>query len=155
MAMNWQRAKLESKMRRHGAQSVEHFTLPTVKSVARMAANLVRPSLPDSIGVHVKMKRAAQERDKRICQRAPVQQLTAEEIDARRSERGGWSRRQLAEWGVPWPPPKGWRLALLAGENPKCRTARNRLLKEHYLSRANRATVAACHAYQGPCPWQE
>lgn len=25
------------------------------------------------------------------------------------SPRGGWSAKQLAAWGVPWPPPKGWR----------------------------------------------
>ena len=23
-----------------------------------------------------------------------------------------WTRAQLAEWGVPWPPPKGWRKRL-------------------------------------------
>ncbi len=22
---------------------------------------------------------------------------------------GAWTAKQLAEWGVPWPPPKGWR----------------------------------------------
>ena len=22
---------------------------------------------------------------------------------------GGWTAAELAEWGVPWPPPKGWR----------------------------------------------
>ena len=22
---------------------------------------------------------------------------------------GGWTAKQLAEWGVAWPPPKGWR----------------------------------------------
>lgn len=27
---------------------------------------------------------------------------------------GGWTRAQLAEWGIPWPPPKGWRKALEA-----------------------------------------
>lgn len=25
---------------------------------------------------------------------------------------GGWTARTLAEWGVPWPPPKGWRKQL-------------------------------------------
>ena len=25
------------------------------------------------------------------------------------------TRAQLAEWGVPWPPPKGWRKRLIAG----------------------------------------
>ena len=38
---------------------------------------------------------------------------TADEIDAARTERGGWTREQLAQWGVPWPPPKGWRQALI------------------------------------------
>jgi hypothetical protein len=42
--------------------------------------------------------------------------LTREEIEAARSPQGGWSRAQLAKWGVPWPPPKGWRNALLSGE---------------------------------------
>jgi hypothetical protein len=38
-----------------------------------------------------------------------------EEIDAARTPAGGWTRTQLAEWGVPWPPPKGWRRRLAAG----------------------------------------
>jgi hypothetical protein len=35
--------------------------------------------------------------------------ITNEEIDAKRTPAGGWKRAQLAEWGVPWPAPKGWR----------------------------------------------
>jgi hypothetical protein len=27
---------------------------------------------------------------------------------------GGWTKETLAGWGVPWPPPKGWKAALLA-----------------------------------------
>lgn len=42
--------------------------------------------------------------------------LTDEQIDAARTPRGAWSAKQLAEWGVPWPPPRGWRKALLRGE---------------------------------------
>ena len=34
------------------------------------------------------------------------------EIEAARSAAGGWTRAQLAQWGVPWPPPKGWRRVL-------------------------------------------
>lgn len=41
--------------------------------------------------------------------------LTPEEIDAKRSPRGGWTRETLAGWGIPWPPPTGWRRALIAG----------------------------------------
>ncbi|WP_328929954.1 hypothetical protein OG429_38870 [Streptomyces sp. NBC_00190] len=32
-----------------------------------------------------------------------------EEVEAARSPKGGYSRAQLAAWGVPWPPPKGWK----------------------------------------------
>jgi hypothetical protein len=38
---------------------------------------------------------------------------TAAEIEAAKTPRGGWTRAQLAEWGVPWPPPRGWRQRLL------------------------------------------
>jgi hypothetical protein len=26
----------------------------------------------------------------------------------------GYTRAKLAEWGIPWPPPKGWRKKLIA-----------------------------------------
>jgi hypothetical protein len=38
------------------------------------------------------------------------------EIEAAKTPRGGWTRATLATWGVPWPPPKGWRKALEAGQ---------------------------------------
>lgn len=37
-----------------------------------------------------------------------------EEVDAARSAAGGWTRAQLAAWGVPWPPPSRWRYELAA-----------------------------------------
>lgn len=37
---------------------------------------------------------------------------TPEEIEAAKTANGGWTREQLAAWGVSWPPPKGWRKAL-------------------------------------------
>ncbi|WP_327286534.1 hypothetical protein OG974_32675 (plasmid) [Streptomyces sp. NBC_00597] len=37
-----------------------------------------------------------------------------EEVEAARSPKGGYSRAQLAAWGVPWPPPKGWKADLAA-----------------------------------------
>lgn len=43
--------------------------------------------------------------------------MTEEEIEAGRSPTGGFSRETLAAWGVPWPPPKGWKAALLAGQS--------------------------------------
>ena len=44
-----------------------------------------------------------------------MKQWTKEEIEARRSEKGGFTKAGLAEMGVPWPPPPGWRQALLEG----------------------------------------
>lgn len=41
---------------------------------------------------------------------------TAEEIEAGRSPAGGFTKAQLAKWGVPWPPPSGWKEALIAGQ---------------------------------------
>jgi len=34
------------------------------------------------------------------------------EIKAGRSPAGAWTRATLAKWGVPWPPPKGWKKRL-------------------------------------------
>ena len=41
--------------------------------------------------------------------------LTAEEIEAERTPAGGFTKATLAKWGVPWPPPSGWKEALMAG----------------------------------------
>lgn len=41
--------------------------------------------------------------------------VSPEAIEAARTPAGGWTKAQLAEWGVPWPPPKGWRAALESG----------------------------------------
>lgn len=39
--------------------------------------------------------------------------LSASDIDSRKTPKGGWTKATLAEWGVPWPPPPGWREALM------------------------------------------
>lgn len=36
-----------------------------------------------------------------------------EEIEAARTDNGGWKRAQLAEWGVPWPLVTGWKDGLI------------------------------------------
>jgi hypothetical protein len=38
--------------------------------------------------------------------------VSPEEIHAAMTPRGGWTRAQLATWGVPWPPPSGWKKQL-------------------------------------------
>lgn len=37
-------------------------------------------------------------------------------IEGAKTPNGGWTRDQLAQWGVGWPPPHGWRRALERGE---------------------------------------
>lgn len=60
---------------------------------------------------------------------ARLPRLSPAEIEAGRSPAGGFTREQLAAWGVPWPPPAGWLHALLHGAgssdpgNPAARTA--------------------------------
>ena len=39
--------------------------------------------------------------------------LTKADIEAGKSAKGGFTKATLAKWGVPWPPPKGWRKRLL------------------------------------------
>lgn len=43
-------------------------------------------------------------------------QITAEEIEAKKTPAGAWTKSQLAEWGVSWPPQKGWKERLINGE---------------------------------------
>lgn len=40
--------------------------------------------------------------------------LTESDIEAAKTEKGGWTRKQLAEWGVSWPPKRGWKRKLVA-----------------------------------------
>lgn len=44
--------------------------------------------------------------------------LTEQEIDAARTEAGGWTRKTLAGWGVSWPPRRGWKRKLLGLKVP-------------------------------------
>ena len=56
-----------------------------------------------------------------------MMRLTDAQIEAAKSPRGGFTRKTLAAWGVPWPPPKGWRKALIEGRSiPERRRRRSR-----------------------------
>lgn len=41
--------------------------------------------------------------------------LTHAEIEAGKTPKGGYNKAQLAAWGITWPPPPGWKQALLNG----------------------------------------
>jgi len=41
---------------------------------------------------------------------------TNKEIELGMTNSGGFTKEQLATWGVPWPPPKGWKSDLIKKE---------------------------------------
>ena len=51
---------------------------------------------------------------------AALPRIPREQIESCKTERGGYrfTREQLALWGIPWPPPPGWRQAIQRGDNP-------------------------------------
>ena len=60
-----------------------------------------------------------------------MMRLTDAQVEAAKSPRGGFTRKTLATWGVPWPPPKGWRKALIEGQPiPERRRRRSNGRKE-------------------------
>lgn len=56
--------------------------------------------------------------------------LTHAEIEAARTEKGGWTKAQLAKWGLPWPPPRGWKDRLAGGPKPNIEQERNRRVRK-------------------------
>lgn len=57
----------------------------------------------------------ASEKDEEI-EVAP-EKITRAYVFSKRTKAGGWKKAQLAAWGVPWPPTKGW-IERLTGEPP-------------------------------------
>lgn len=75
--------------------------------------------------------------------------FTEEEIEAGRSKRGGFTRETLAGWGVPWPPPSGWRNELLGRGNSIPAPAPGTVTKEQIVEIA---PCPKCGALVGePC----
>lgn len=50
--------------------------------------------------------------------------LTEADVEAGKSPKGGWTRATLESWGVPWPPPAGWKDALTAKSRAAIKEAR-------------------------------
>lgn len=42
--------------------------------------------------------------------------MKEEEVLRARTAKGGWTKAQLTQWGIPWPPPKGWKKKLVQTE---------------------------------------
>lgn len=61
--------------------------------------------------------------------------ITEEEIEKARTSKGGWTRDQLAAWGVSWPPQKGWKKRLLGNKKKKDKVKKIGRDKDFYNSR--------------------
>lgn len=59
--------------------------------------------------------------DPRLAQ-VPAGAVSPEAVMAAQTPAGGWTRATLAAWGVPWPPPRGWRKRLTQGADDSART---------------------------------
>jgi hypothetical protein len=46
--------------------------------------------------------------------RVPVGTVTPEELTAKATDKGQWTYETLTAWGVPVPPPAGWKARLTA-----------------------------------------
>jgi hypothetical protein len=47
-----------------------------------------------------------------------TERITKQEIEAELTLAGGYTKATLDKWGVPWPPPKGWKQRLIDGGVP-------------------------------------
>ena len=52
---------------------------------------------------------------------------TREEIEAARTPSGSFTKQQLAQWGISWPPPRGWRRQLEEEAEAASATAQDRV----------------------------
>ncbi|WP_329584856.1 helicase associated domain-containing protein [Streptomyces sp. NBC_01005] len=96
-------------------------------NVRKRAAKLLSSAVRISISSACAGRQPRAGREGRACGYPPMSALmlgiirvmptyvpSPDEVTAAQTPDGGWTRKQLAEWGVPWPPPQGWRKHLKA-----------------------------------------
>ena len=71
--------------------------------------------------------------------------MTVKQLESLRSPAGGWTRESLRKLGVPWPPPQGWRRALLSG-----RSMKPLVRKQHERMHGNRMLLKAASPSERP-----
>lgn len=75
--------------------------------------------------------------------------ITRDDIEAGKTEKGGYTKAQLAAWGIPWPPPTGWKDKLVRGEefeHPPMSEIRPERTAHDLLREVVMAVVEAGHA---------
>jgi hypothetical protein len=53
--------------------------------------------------------------------------ISADEIEKAKTKNGGWTAKTLKAWGIGWPPPKGWKQALIAGKPVRFKPRKKRV----------------------------
>ncbi len=83
--------------------------------------------------------------------------VSEEEINSLMTAKGGFSVDTFAKWGVPWPPPKGWKATILAHGIPynhalnghtDAASVRSERLARRSAKRAERKASKSVEAYQ-------
>jgi hypothetical protein len=115
MAMNWTKMAWSQKLARNGYLDKDDDGNAASRVQARRTQEQPRRELE---------KEREHERIMKMILAAP--RRTEDEIMAAQTARGGWTSEQLAEWGVPWPPPKGWKWALTQPRKRKKKKAKRR-----------------------------
>lgn len=73
--------------------------------------------------------------------------LTLDEIEAAKTEKGGWTKATLEGWGIPWPPPRGWKDKLIEGfeapDDPNAPESNPAGLEAHLLHEVVMAVIQA------------
>src|SRR5262249_56876180 len=77
-----------------------------------------------------------------------MQLIDEEEIEAQRTPKGGWNRSALANWGVPWPAPSGWKRAIIEYGIPYQATLNTIPRRGRNLNRACVSLYAGTVAHQ-------
>lgn len=67
--------------------------------------------------------------------------VTPQELEEARTPAGGWTRKTLASWGIPWPPPKGWKKEVL-GLDEKEEIGPGRVLTQRAKANRRKPTKA-------------
>lgn len=78
---------------------------------------------------------------------------TDEQIEAAKTPNGGWTRAQLAEWGVSWPPQKGWRSKLTGEQQTRAREKKDLEIENFTVGATEIYTDGSCNPNPGKGGW--
>lgn len=109
------RRKLDLESRDYRATLVTQFDSPTARNGVLRKRALWRRENAFRQSQGLTPLQPKTERQQRLLEVCPVRVITESEIEAGKTPLGGFTKATLNSWGVPWPPPRGWKRILLKG----------------------------------------